>query len=111
MNPKTLKRQTVKLSFVLVKPSLTNATNVCPYFDFQVTNPRYITKNYTDDTYLVTLTNNFSNIILTYPSVRVTCGSTKYSLLAMYIQDETGFLMNQSAYLSTFPTVNAGRTS
>ena len=80
--------------------------NLCPSFDFQQTNQQLITKSPVDDSYLLSITNNFTSLAIKYPQVKLSCpGQSASTLLSIAVVDESSYLLDQTPYIFTFSSV------
>ena len=87
-NPVIKKSILYEFPFSFQPPPLTTGISICPNFDIPS-----MKKNQSDDSYSLTITNNYTDIIIPYPTVRLTCTATTkttkspYSLMGIYIYD------------------------
>jgi hypothetical protein len=71
---------------------MTVGVGLCPSYDFS--GNYALKKNYTDDNYYVTVTNDFSDIYISQPSLKLNC-QRQAQLLSVYFTDESdGQLLN-----------------
>jgi hypothetical protein len=97
-NMKTDKSLPYTIPFTLDLPPVTPGVSLCPFFDLSGS----LSRNFTDDSYLLEITNNFTDRVISTPTVHLKC-SQLFTLVALQALDLHNITVSNHSRMASFP--------
>jgi hypothetical protein len=77
---------------------VTPGISLCPFFDLSGSLPR----NFTDDSYLLEITNNFTDRVISSPTVHLKCPQN-FNLVGLQVLDLHNITFSNHSRMASFP--------